>query len=58
METPCPKCPWVSKDPRDIEITRTPKLRRCMKRTPEDFVCHLMGGPCVGAKQVSKNDSK
>ncbi len=45
---PCSACPWVSKDPRDIEITSRPEMDAAMK-AGKWFCCHVNMGTCHGA---------
>lgn len=46
---PCEKCPWTSKDPRDVELTAKPAFKNAME-SGQWFACHVHMGTCHGAR--------
>lgn len=52
MGKPCEKCPWMSKDARDIEAISAPEVQDAMK-AGQWFCCHVHMGTCYGAELQS-----
>lgn len=45
---PCADCPWVSKDPRDIEALKMTGIREAVAKG-DWMCCHKRMGTCYGA---------
>lgn len=48
-DSPCSACPWVSRDPRDVEAINAPGTQAAME-SGRWFCCHVNLGTCHGAR--------